>query len=213
MKKIHAETFPPPREAWHMGLDLGVFEEQFPLPKGRFIFHMKDEETGEVLHHFEKDNVITLDARILAARLFKDNAEPNHGFNMLAVGTGATGALLSPDAPTNVQRKLNNEIERKAFAATTFRDSSGVAVAYPTNIVDFTTTFLAAEAVGALNEMGLLVPYSINPASPHPILNGPTDYDATIDVSGYDLMVNYLTFSVVSKPGTAILAITWRLTF
>jgi hypothetical protein len=213
MKKIHTEKFPPPREAWHMGLDLGVFEEQFPLPKGRFIFHMEDEKTGEVLHHFEKDNVITLDARILAARLFKDNTEPNHGFNMLAVGTGATGPLLSPDAPTNLQRKLNNEIERKAFASTTFRDSSGVAVAYPTNIVDFTTTYGSSEAVGPLNEMGVLCTISDNPSTKNDNPQSYPNYDPTIDITPYDILGNYLTFSVVTKPNTAVLTLTWRFTF
>jgi len=47
----------------------------------------------------------------------------------------------------------------------------------------------------------------------NPIENGPTDYDPTIDVSAKDLMANYLTFGVVTKPSTALLTITWRFTF
>jgi hypothetical protein len=132
---------------------------------------------------------------------------------MLTIGTGATGNVLSPDAPTEEQRRLNSEIQRKAFASSTFRDESGVAVAYPTHIVDFTTTYGEAEAVGPLNEMGVISPYSDNPAVQNPIENGPTDYDPTIDVSAKDLMANYLTFGVVTKPSTALLTITWRFTF
>lgn len=180
-------------------------------PVGVFIFDMRDGQTGEQLHYFEKKNIITLDAGIAAAAHFKGDL--TGGLKMLAVGTGATGALLSPDAPQASQRALNNEIERKAFASTTYRNSDGVAVSYPTNIVDYTVTFAESEAVGALNEMGLLVPASINPSVKNPILNGPTDYDASIDVRDFDLMVNYLTFAVVSKPATAVLSITWRLTF
>jgi len=54
---------------------------------------------------------------------------------------------------------------------------------------------------------------SLNPAVTNPINNGPASYDPTIDVSGYDIIVNYLTFGVVTKPATAVVSITWRLTF
>ena len=179
--------------------------------KGEFIFDMRDARTGEVLAYWRRPQIITRDAGLAAAAFFKGTL--SGGLKMLAIGTGATGNLLSPDAPQDTQRKLNNEIARKAFSSTTFRTSEGVAVSYTTNIVDFTTTYGEAEAVGALNEMGLLVPFSLNPATRNPINNGPTNYDASIDTDGLDLMVNYLTFSVVSKPATAVLAITWRLTF
>jgi len=199
------------RQQVKMGLAL-QHAEAGPRPKkGTFIFDMRDAETGEQLVYFEKDNIITKDAGIAGAAHFKGDL--TGGLKMLAVGTGATGNLLSPDAPQDTQRALNNEIERKAFSATTYRNIEGVAVSYRTNIVDFTTTFTESEAVGALNEMGLLVPASINPATKNPINNGPSNYDASIDVDGLDLMVNYLTFSVISKPATAVLAITWRLTF
>lgn len=179
--------------------------------KGEFFFKMTDARTGEVLTEWHRPQVIVLDAGLVAAAHFK--GEMSGGVKMLAIGTGATGNLLSPDAPQNTQRKLNNEITRKAFSSTTYRTAEGVAVSYRTNIVDFTTTFGESEAVGALNEMGLLVPYSLNPATTNPINNGPTNYDASIDTEGLDLLVNYLSFSVVSKASTAVLAITWRLTF
>lgn len=184
---------------------------------GTFICEMKDAATGEVLLYWEKKNTITRDAGILAARLFKNSQSPNPGQNngltMLAVGTGATGNILSPDAAQPTQRKLNNEIARKAFVSSQYRNSDGVAVSYPTNILDFTTTFGEAEAVGPLNEMGLMCTYSLNPSVRNVIENGPSDYDDTIDVTGKDLMVNYLTFGVISKPSTAIVTFTWRLTF
>lgn len=194
-----------------VGMNLKHNEHPMMTPKGTFIFDMRDAKTGEQLAYFEKDNIITRDAGIAAAAHFKGDL--TGGLKMLAIGTGATGNLLSPDAPQATQRMLNNEIQRKAFSSTTYRTAEGVAVSYRTNIVDFTTTYSESEAVGALNEMGLIVPASINPETKNPIDNGPSGYDPSIDVSGMDLLVNYLTFSVISKPSTAVLAITWRLTF
>jgi len=204
-------------------LDLGVFPESFLCgpKKGQLFIEMIDARTGEVLDERELDNIITLDAGILAARLFKDSETPtagrNNGLIMLGVGTGAPGNLLSPDAPQREQRRLVVEIGRKAFSSTQFRNADGVAVAYPTNIVDFTTTFGEGEAVGPLNEMGLMNTYSLSPATRNPIDNGPgtptPTYDPTIDVTGHDILANYLTFSVITKPSTAVLSITWRLTF
>jgi hypothetical protein len=190
-------------------------EPWFLQPKGRFIVEMWDTETGEVLADFEQENVITRDAGILAASLFKGDAVNPNGLTMLGVGTGATGDPLNPDAPTSGQRKLNAEIERKPFAETVYRNSAGVAVSIKTHVVDFTTIFSEAEAVGPLTEMGLMSTVSSNPAPAFwaPINNGPANYDPTIDVDGKDLMVNYLTFGAITKPATAILKITWRLTF
>ena len=206
------EKMSPIRETMNVGFHLTPSEMGQFVKKGSIIFDMYDRATGERTY-FEKDNVITLDAGIHAARLFKDNAEPNFGMLMLAIGTGATGALLSPDAPDPRQRKLNNEIERKGFSATTFRDALGNAVAYPTNIVDFTCTYGEAEAVGPLNEMGLLSPLSENPAQKTPNPNNFPTRDTTIDLTQYDVLLNYLTFGVITKPSTATLSITWRIFF
>jgi hypothetical protein len=212
MSRSFNDQFHKGKTAYKMGFGLS-HSASLTQPKGTFILTMTDSESGEVLEHWVKDNVITHDAGILAARLFRDNVEPNHGVNMLSVGTGATGALLSPDAPSADQRRLNNEIARKGFSSTTFRNQSGVAVAYPTNIVDFTTTFGEAEAVGPLNEMGLLCTISDNVTVKNPNPNAYPLRDTTLDITQYDVLVNYLTFSVVTKPSTAILTITWRLTF
>lgn len=206
----HSDKMKRTRQAVKMGLGF-QYPEFGRAPKGTFIVEMTDAKTGERLAYFEKDNIITRDAGLAAAAFFK--GELSGGLKMLAIGTGATGNLLSPDAPQDTQRRLNQEIQRKAFSSTTYRTAEGVAVSYRTNIVDFTTTYGESEAVGALNEMGLLVPFSSNPATLNPIANGPTNYDPSIDTAGLDLLVNYLTFSVISKPATAVLAITWRLTF
>lgn len=215
----HQEHVGRPRQGVKFGL--GIRHEEMAqaigAKNGSLIFDMRDARTGEQLVYWEKPNLITLDAGLLAARLFRNSLDPSatqsNGLVMLGVGTGATGAALSPDAPQAGQRKLNTEVERKAFAAAQYRNSLGVAVAFPTNIVDFTTVFAEAEAVGPLNEMSLMSTASTNPAVTNPISNGPNDYDPTIDVTGLDLIANYLTFSVVTKPATATLAITWRLTF
>ena len=196
-----------------MGLHLNYAEEGLLCPKkGVMIFDMRDAKTGEQLAYWEKENLIVQDAGILAASLFSDDAVNPDGLVMLAMGTGATGAILNPDAPTDLQRSLNTEIERKAFSSKQYRNSSGVAVAIRTNIVDYSVTFGEAEAVGPLNEMGLMSPASNNPAITNPI---PTvsPYDETVDVTGKDLLANYLTFGVISKPATATLTITWRLSF
>lgn len=207
----HNERMKRTRQHVKMGLGIQFADAVAVAKKGRVFIELLDGETGDVLHTQDVDNIITNDAGIAGAAHFKGDL--TGGLKMLAVGTGATGNILSPDAPQAGQRMLNNEIARKAFSATTYRTAAGVAVSYRTNIVDFTTTFGEAEAVGALNEMGLLVPASTNPAVTNPIDNGPDDYDATIDVDGLDLLVNYLTFACIAKPSTAVLAITWRLTF
>lgn len=196
----------------HMGFGVQHADEGVRL-RGELFIRMVDTTTGEVLHDDHVKNIITLDAGILVAMLCRSPASRPLGINMLAVGTGATGALLAPNAPTNLQRRLNNEIERKTFSTTRFIDGSGNVVAYPTNIVDFITTFSESEAVGPLNEMGLVATISANES----ILNlNPNTYptrDTTVNVTNYDIFVNYITMAVISKPSTATLTITWRITF
>lgn len=206
------DTVRPAREHTHLGLHL-PHAASVRAMQGEVFIELRDGSTGELLHSDHRKNVITLDASILVAMLARDPNSRNYGVYMLAVGTGATGALLSPDAPDPRQRKLNGEIARKAFSSTTFRDGSGNAVAIPTNIVDFTCTFSESEAVGPLNEMGLISPISANPLVTNPNPNTFPTRDTTVDLSLYDILVNYLSYSVISKPSTATLSITWRLTF
>jgi len=192
-------------------LDSTLFSAQ-----GAFTLTMTD-SSGRVLEHWNQPQVITLDAGLLLARLCRNNLEPKHGFNMLAVGTGALGAVLNPDKMTREQRRLNNEIARKPFVDVTFRDEQGAAVAIPTRFVDFTTIFGENEAVGPLNEMGILSTISDNVLVKNPNPNfagqGGETYDPTIDVTLYDTLCNALSFGVLVKPANASLAITWRISF
>ena len=181
--------------------------------KGEVFMTLRDGQTGDVQDERHLTNLVTLDASILIARLMKNNAEPPHGIYALAVGTGAIGwNVLSPPAPVNTERALWSEIARKTFASTQFINSAGAPVAIPTNVVDFTTTFAEAEAVGPLCEMGLLGGnLSSNMSIRNPVPSGP--YDPTVDLTLYDTLVNVLNFAVISKPATSTLSITWRLSF
>jgi hypothetical protein len=206
-----------PQEKSRFGLSLLHNEKKALNLKGEAFIKMTDSETGETLFDLHKPNIITKDSGILIARLLRDSEYPNagrsNGLTMLAVGTGATGSLLSPDVPQRTQRKLNTEVDRKVFSSIQYRNSLGQAVNYETNIIDFTATFSSSEAVGPLNEMGLLATYSLNPNESNSVNNGPTNYDSTLDISEKDVLFNYLTFPVISKTNTAVLSITWRLTF
>lgn len=210
---IKQDQFKRPGESATFGMHLPHATVLTTPAKGELFIEMVDASTGEVLHKEHRKNVITLDAGILAAILIRDPASRTNGFNMLSVGTGATGALLSPDAPDPRQRKLNAEIARKPWSSTTFRDASGNAVAIPTNIVDFTCTFDEGEAVGPLNEMGIQSTISANPATLNQNPNTFPTRDLTVDLSVLDILGNYISFSVISKPNTARLSVTWRITF
>lgn len=209
---------PIPQEQYSMGFS--VFKDE-ALPvwdrlKGQVEWDLRWPD-GDLIEHKNYDNLIVYDAGILIARLLKNSLVPvlgrSNGINMLAVGTGATGDLLNPDAPKKGQRRLNTEIYRKLVTAQFRTDPGGVAVSYPTHVVDFTATFGVSEANGPLNEMALLSAYDLSAPSPgNPILNGPDDYDSTVDVTSKDVLLNYLPFPVSSKPVGSILAITWRVT-
>jgi hypothetical protein len=188
--------------------------------RGDVFFYLRagkgsDKPEGTLLEQREHRNLVVLDASILIARLMKNPTEPFHGIYALAVGTGNVGwNPMSPPAATNTQRSLWSEIARKTFANTQFINSGGLPVAIPTNVVDFTTTFAEAEAVGALDEMGLIGGnLSTNMSQRNPVLppNGP--YDPTVDLTQFDTLVNYLCFPVINKPATSTLTIVWRLSF
>lgn len=206
------ERFSPAQQ--EMSLSLGSSVQDLGVRLcGEFQITLQDAKTGEILYDYKKSNIITYDAGILAASLFRNPLGPANGAYMLAVGTGATGNLLSPDAPDPRQRKLNAELARKPFANTVFRAANGTAVAYWTNVVDFTTTFNESEAVGPITEMGLLSPVSQNPLVLNPNPNAFPTRDTTLDLSLYDVLINYSTIPVVSKTNTSILTVTWRISF
>lgn len=172
---------------------------------------------GTVIETREHQNMIVWDAGILIARLLKNSLVPNlnkhNGINMLAVGTGAVGSDRNPDAPKKGQRRLNTELFRKVVTATYRTENGQDATAFPTHVIDFTATFGTGEANGPLNEMGLLSAYNVNNPSPgNPIVNGPDDYDETIDVTNLDLFANYFTFPLLTKPVGSVMTVTWRFT-
>lgn len=192
----------------------GRHEDRVPPYKGEVFMILRDARTGEI-QETRRHNLVVKDASILLARLMKDSQEPPHGAYVLAVGTGDVGwNPMSPPAPTDTQRALYGELTRKTFVDTQFIDAGGLPVAYPTNVVDFTTTYTESEAVGPLVEMGLVGGnISSNMSVRNPVVppNGP--YDPTKDLTLYETLVNYLTFPVINKPATSTLTITWRLTF
>lgn len=187
------------------------FGELLQVPyEGQITFDLKDAITGKQLEYWKTKNLITLDAGILAARLFKNTLLPaparNNGLIMLGVGTGG-GA-----APVNTTRSLVAELARKAFSSALYIDGGGIPSAVPTNVVDFEVVFGAAEAIGNLNEMGLMCTESLNPAVWTPVID--PGYDPTIDVTGKDLLANYFCWLPASvKPPASILTLTWRIFF
>jgi hypothetical protein len=188
---------------------------------GEIFWTLRDSATGEIIDEGHFKNIVTLDASILVARLMKTPSavpnvcEPNYGVFALAVGTGGVGwDPLDPPAATNTQRSLWNELARKQCSSSDFIDSGGGISGIPTNVVDFTTTFSEAEAVGALVEMGLLGgDVDSNMGVTNPILPPNGIFDPTVDVVGSDALTNYKTFPVINKPANSTLSFIWRLTF
>lgn len=181
---------------------------------GEVFLTLTDKASGKVLETRHVKNLIVKDASILVARLLRDNQEPPHGAFVLAVGSGDAGwDPMNPPAPTVTQRSLYGEITRKIFAQKQFIDSSGIPVGFPTNIVDYTVIFSESEAVGPLMEMGIVggnIDSNMSIRNPVQPPNGP--YDPTVNLTGYETLVNYLTFKVINKPATATFTVTWRLT-
>lgn len=183
--------------------------------RGDVFFKMRDGATGKLQWENELRNLVVLDASILIARLMKDSSEPPHGIYALAIGTGDAGwNPMTPPAPTNTQRSLYSEITRKTFSSTQFVDGNGTPVGYPTKVVDFTTVYTEAEAVGPLVEMGLLGGnVSTNLSVRNPVTPPNGTYNATVNLTNFDTLCNYLTFPVVNKPATSTFEIVWRLSF
>lgn len=198
-----------------------VMEENFPRKiKGEIFWEMEDVVTG-IVTKGKLENVVTLDASILIARLLKTAAtpianqfEPSFGILALAVGTGyVSWDLQDPPPATITQRSLWNEIGRKQIQSSDYITSLGLSSGVPTNIIDLTTTFSISEAVGPITEMGLIGgDVDFNMANRNPILpsNGP--YDPTVNVVGLDALANYVTFPVINKNASSTLSWTWRLT-
>jgi len=212
------EKFPMARDGVRMDLSNKHSDSGYKI-KGEVRWKLEDTTTGEITEG-KMNNIVTLDASILIARLMKGTlipytSEVRFGVYALAVGTGSVfWSPLDPPPPTLTQRSLENEIARKQIASSTFIDANGNPSAIPTHIVDFTTTFSEAEGVGVLDELGLIgSDCNSNVAIINSIVppNGP--YDPTVDVTGKDGLISYLTYSAITKPATSTLTFTYRLTF
>jgi len=217
MNLNYKDTVVAPKDAVHHMMHIHE-DEVVRKPKGHFTLELRDLK-GNLLDRRESDNIITLDCGVFSAMHFAAGPNPSpavSGLTMLCVGSGATGSILSPDSPDPRQRMLNAEVTlgRKPVTAI-YRTGSGAVSSVPTHVVDFTATFGEGEAVGPLNEMGLLRTISQNPLVRTPITPTPVfpAYDPTVNLTLFDVMINYGTFGVITKPSAASLSFTWRLTF
>jgi hypothetical protein len=133
----------------------------------------------------------------------------------LAIGTGDISWDATDPPPANdTQRSLYNELARKTFASSQFIDDNGNPSGIRTHIIDLTCTFAESEAVGQLCEMGIIGgDCSTDLSQRNPILPPNGQYDPTVDVTGKDLLINYKTFGMITKPSNAKLVYCWRLTF
>lgn len=209
----------PPPKTTSVNFGLGFSDDLNVKIKGD-VFGVLQYEDGREEIVLDKSNVYTLDGGILAAILFSRNLGSGftRGIDMLSVGTGASGSTASPDIADFRQRKINTPLHRKRFSSVFYRNPDGSQSTVPTNIVDFTTTFESADAVGALTEMGLVCTLSGDGSGGETDFSSqnPDDFPTRSeleDLTTKDILVNYLTFPVINKPSGAILAITWRLTF
>lgn len=217
MKMIAHDSVKAPHDGVHHLMHIHA-DEIVRKPKGHFIIELFDLH-GNLLDRRESDNIITLDAGVFSAMHFAAGPNPSppvSGLTMLCVGSGATGSILTPDAPDPRQRMLNAEVTlgRKPLTSV-YRTASGAVSSVPTHVVDFTATFGEGEAVGPLNEMGLIRTISQNPLVRTPITPTPVfpAYDPTVNLTLFDVMINYGTFGVITKPSASSLSFTWRLTF
>ncbi len=217
---IHKDTLPQASDAAMSTLGLR-YEETFQVPekstpyiRGDVFITLRDGETGEVQDEREVRNIVVLDASILIARLLKNSQEPPYGIFALAIGTGDVGwDLQNPPAATNTQRSLYSELTRKTFSNTQFIDAGGLPSATPTKVVDYTTIYTQAEAVGPLVEMGLIGGnISSNLAVKNPVSPPNGAYDPLVDLTTKETLLNFLTFPVINKPATSTMTIVWRLT-
>ena len=198
-----------------------VSVDEYPrtgIMRGEIFWTLRNSETGEETKGHSK-NVITHDAGILLATFLKgtgtsipNQCVPKFGVYALAVGTGdVSWNPLNPPPATSTQRSLYNELARKAVSVSSFIDESGSISGVRTHIIDFTTTFTESEAVGTLTEMGLIGgDVDTNMSIRNPVLppNGP--YDPTVDLTGKDTLINFVTFSAITKPVSSTLSFTWR---
>lgn len=148
----------------------------------------------EIIREMHLKNLIVSRASTFMAKRMAPTAW-GAGISYLEVGTGVgTGTTQAPQAEDTGKTALRVPLTRVAITSWTYLDASGNPTASETNVIQLTTTFLEAQANGALVEMGLF--------------GG--DATATIG-SGY--MFNYKVFPVWNKDSTMRLTVVWKLTF
>lgn len=151
-----------------------------------------------VLREMHVKNLIVSKASQFMAKRMRPGASWGAGIDYLEVGTGVgTGTIDVPQPEDITQTALRVPLARKAIDAWTYLDASDNPTATETNVIQLTTTFTEAEAIGAIVEMGL------------------SGGDATVALgSGY--MFNYKVVPVWSKTadgGGQQLTIVWKLVF
>lgn len=200
---VKKEDLSKVKEQKHVTMGLGLYESEKieHKMKGEFFVTLKHQDGSEEKHHLR--NIIVDTSSLLIARLLADGQTtidptgPAHGIWVLALGTGSPSwDKLNPPPATGLQEVLEAELTRKRFANVNFvrTDGSGLPSATITNILDFQTVFNESEAVGPLMEMGLF------------------GGDANELIADSGTMINYRTFSLISKPNTSTLSITFRIT-
>lgn len=140
-------------------------------------------------------NLIVNKASLFMAKRMRPGTNWGSGIGYLEVGTGVgTGTTQLPQAEVLTQVALRTPLLRKAITSWTYLDTGNNPTATETNVIQLTTTFNEAEAVGAIVEMGLF--------------GG--DSTAT---NGTGYMFNYKTFPVWNKQNDMKLTVVWKLTF
>lgn len=148
-----------------------------------------------VIREMHVKNLIVSKASQLMAKRMKPGASWGAGITHLEVGTGfGTGSTQAPQVESVSRTTLRVPLARKAITAWTYLDTAGQPTAEETNVLQLTTTFTEAEAIGAIVEMGLF--------------GG--DADVALS-SGY--MFNYKVFPVWNKQSGMQLTVMWKLTF
>lgn len=151
----------------------------------------KDNIVGE--RHVK--NLIVTNASKFMAKRMRPGTSWGAGISHLEVGTGVgTGTTQAPQAENAAQTILRVALARKAITSWTCLDAGGVPTGGDTNVLQITTTFVEAEANGAIVEMGLF------------------GGDATSSL-GSGQMFNYKAFPVLNKDNTMQLTLVWKLTF
>jgi hypothetical protein len=149
---------------------------------------------GVVGERHMKNLIVNMASKFMAHRMVPGTSWGS-GIGYLEVGTGVgTGTTQAPQVEDVNQTALRVALSRKAITSWTFLDSAGNATASETNVVQYTTTFLETEAIGAIVEMGLF------------------GGDATTTL-GSGHMFNYKVFPVWNKQSGMRLTVIWNITY